>query len=78
MLFRSIIALVKPQFEVGRDAINKGIVKDKKLRAKALESVKQFARTAGLAVIAETVSPIKGGDGNEEYLLLLTEAITRG
>ncbi len=66
-----IIALVKPQFEVGREAINKGIVKDKKLRAKALEAVKQFAATAGLAVKNETVSPIKGGDGNEEYLLLL-------
>ena len=69
-----IIALVKPQFEVGREAINKGIVKDKKLRAKALESVKQFVRTAGLMVENETVSPIKGGDGNEEYLLLLSAA----
>ena len=67
-----IIALVKPQFEVGREAINKGIVKDKKLRAKALENVKQFAVAAGLAVKNETASPIKGGDGNEEYLLLLS------
>ena len=69
-----IVALVKPQFEVGREAINKGIVKDQKLRAKALVSVKQFAASAGLTVQNETVSPIKGGDGNEEYLLLLAPA----
>ncbi len=71
----SIIALVKPQFEVGRESINKGIVKDKKLRAKALEAVKQFARSAHLLIIHETVSPIAGGDGNEEYLLSLVLAV---
>ena len=69
-----MIALVKPQFEVGREAINKGIVKDKKLRERALESVRQFTSVAGLIVENETISPIKGGDGNEEYLLHLTSA----
>ena len=71
----SIVALVKPQFEVGREAINKGIVKDKKLRAKALLAVKQFAHSAHLVVLNETVSPIAGGDGNEEYLLHLAPVI---
>ena len=64
------ICLVKPQFEVGRSAIGKGgIVKDEKLRRKALGDVISFAAACGFSPIASIVSPIEGGDGNQEYLV---------
>jgi 23S rRNA (cytidine1920-2'-O)/16S rRNA (cytidine1409-2'-O)-methyltransferase len=65
-----IIALVKPQFEVGKENISKGgIVKDEKAKLLILEKIKIFAENLGLKIKGEIISPIKGGDGNEEYLL---------
>ncbi|MFA5792164.1 MAG: TlyA family RNA methyltransferase [Candidatus Paceibacterota bacterium] len=67
-----IILLVKPQFEVGRENISKGgIVKDEKAKIFSLEKIKSFAQKLGLEIRGEAVSPIKGGDGNEEYFLYL-------
>ena len=68
-----MICLVKPQFEVGRGkGIGKGgIVKDPLARSKALESVKAYALDNGLVPVAETESPIAGGDGNMEFLIHL-------
>ena len=64
------VCLVKPQFEVGREGIGKGgIVKDEKLRLAALERVIAFARSIGFAYKNAITSPIKGGDGNVEYLV---------
>ncbi len=64
------ICLIKPQFEVGREGLSKGgIVKDEKLRASALKKVTSFAEEFGFDVVAEMESPIKGGDGNTEYLV---------
>lgn len=68
-----IIALLKPQFEVGREFINKGLVKDEKLRLRAIAEVSLFARSIGLTVSDAEPSPILGGDGNQEYLILLTK-----
>ena len=63
------ICLIKPQFEVGRSGIGKGgIVRDEKTRLSALEKVTSFARDVGFECIKTTVSPIKGGDGNVEFL----------
>ncbi len=63
------VCLIKPQFEVGRAGIGKGgIVKDEKIREKALFDVMEFARSIGFTCLAHIVSPIKGGDGNTEYL----------
>jgi len=65
-----LIALVKPQFEVGRDGVGKGgIVKDEALQHKALEDVKAFLDGLGWAPKNHCDSPILGGDGNREFLL---------
>jgi 23S rRNA (cytidine1920-2'-O)/16S rRNA (cytidine1409-2'-O)-methyltransferase len=65
-----LIALVKPQFEVGPDHVGKGgLVKDETARARALEEVSEFLRGCGWVVRATADSPITGGDGNHEYLL---------
>lgn len=68
--------LIKPQFEVGqslcagRSALNKkGIVRDEKIRLKVVEEIKGCARENGLTVLGTAESPIKGGDGNTEYLM---------
>ncbi len=64
------ICLVKPQFEVGRAALGKGgIVKDEKQRLSALKKVLNFAKTSGFEVVSYIISPIKGGDGNTEFLV---------
>lgn len=66
-----LIALVKPQFEVGRKAIGRGgIVKDTAAHLAALQNVVDWVNEqAGWRVIATENSPITGGDGNKEYLL---------
>ena len=68
-----VIALVKPQFEVGRERIGKGgIVHDEAARADALAAIAAAARALGFAVLGDTASPITGGKGNVEFLLHLT------
>ena len=65
-----LVALVKPQFEVGPQRVGKGgLVRDEAARIEALEGVKVFLSDAGWTVRATMDSPIKGGDGNCEYLL---------
>jgi 23S rRNA (cytidine1920-2'-O)/16S rRNA (cytidine1409-2'-O)-methyltransferase len=65
-----LIALVKPQFEVGRERVGKGgVVTDPAARAEALENVKRFLAGAAWVVRATADSPITGGDGNREFLL---------
>ncbi len=67
-----VVALVKPQFEVGRENLSRaGIVRDPAVRAKALEEVKASAEENGFGVVDALDSPIQGGDGNHEYLLRL-------
>ncbi len=69
------VILIKPQFEAGRQYLNKkGIVKDNKIHKKVLRAV--LDHTAELQLNAEGIipSPIKGGDGNREYLLYITKA----
>ena len=68
-----IVALLKPQFEVGKEAINKGLVKDERLRMRAIAEVSLYARSLGLLVSDAEPSPILGGDGNQEFLILLTK-----
>jgi 23S rRNA (cytidine1920-2'-O)/16S rRNA (cytidine1409-2'-O)-methyltransferase len=68
-----IIALIKPQFEVGRGEVGKGgIVRDPAAHEKAIEGVKQTALAMGLSVISTCDSPISGADGNREFLILLS------
>lgn len=63
------ICLIKPQFEVGRSGLSKGgIVKDEKLRNFAVKKVVDFAVQFGFINRGVIESPIKGGDGNTEFL----------
>ncbi len=63
------ICLIKPQFEVGRAAVGKGgIVKSEKDRQRAVDKVVLFAESKGFKFKKIIESPIKGGDGNTEYL----------
>lgn len=66
-----LVALVKPQFEVGRFAVGKGgVVRDAQAQAEALAAIEQFvASTRGWQVLGTMDSPIAGGDGNREFLL---------
>jgi 23S rRNA (cytidine1920-2'-O)/16S rRNA (cytidine1409-2'-O)-methyltransferase len=65
-----IIALIKPQFEVGRGDVEKGgIVKSAERRREAVEEIKKFFETIKLRVIGIIESPIKGQKGNIEYLI---------
>lgn len=67
-----IVALIKPQFEVGREKIGKkGIVKDKKLHKRVLESMVEFSTSLGFEVKNLTFSPIRGSKGNLEFLIYL-------
>ena len=64
-----ILALIKPQFEVGKGKVGKGgVVRDDDLRRRAVEEVLEFARGLGLEVGAAIESPIRGAAGNQEYL----------
>jgi len=67
-----IIALIKPQFEVGRGEVGKGgIVRDPAAHERAVEGVRQSALELGLTVSGVCESPITGADGNREFLILL-------
>lgn len=66
------VVLIKPQFEVGRVAINKGVVKDQKLHKKAVNSVLSYADKIGLSATEVIASPIEGTDGNKEFLVVFT------
>jgi 23S rRNA (cytidine1920-2'-O)/16S rRNA (cytidine1409-2'-O)-methyltransferase len=65
----SFVALVKPQFEVGKENIKKGIVVDEKLRAEVLQKIVELVKTAGFKNVRTIDSPIEGGDGNKEFLI---------
>lgn len=66
----SVIALIKPQFEVGRDRVGKGgIVRDDAAREEAKERIAAFLAAQGFLVRGVIPSPITGQDGNVEFLL---------
>lgn len=67
-----VLLLVKPQFEVGREFINKGIVKDPVLHERVISDIFVFAEALGFTVSDAIPSPILGGDGNKEFLLYLS------
>lgn len=65
-----LVALIKPQFELGREHIGKGgLVKDPAARRQAIDAVLAFLNGAGWSVEAETESPILGGEGALEHLV---------
>ncbi len=65
-----IVALIKPQFEVGREQVGKGgIVRDEAARTTAVKKVEDFIRGLGFEVKGIIPSPITGQDGNVEFLI---------
>ena len=71
----SVIALVKPQFEVGRENLAKGgIVRNKSLYPQVIDQIRNSAKLNNLEYVAHITSPILGGDGNEEFLMLLQKS----
>lgn len=65
------VLLIKPQFEVGRKFLNKkGIVKDKRVAERTARDIADFFEVSGLSVEGFWESPIKGGDGNIEFVCL--------
>ncbi len=69
-----VVALIKPQFEVGKENVGKGgIVKNKALYLKTIEDVKESARVNFLQFNAYIDSPILAGDGNKEFIGLWTK-----
>jgi 23S rRNA (cytidine1920-2'-O)/16S rRNA (cytidine1409-2'-O)-methyltransferase len=65
------VLMVKPQFEVGKDLVGGGVVRDPDLRAAAVTSVAAAAAQLGLGVAGITASPLPGPSGNVEYFLWL-------
>jgi 23S rRNA (cytidine1920-2'-O)/16S rRNA (cytidine1409-2'-O)-methyltransferase len=65
------VVMVKPQFEVGKDQIGGGVVRDPALRAAAVGTVAQAAADLGLGVAGVSASPLPGPSGNVEYFLWL-------
>ena len=75
----SLVCLVKPQFEAGREQVGKkGIVRDKKVHRQVIENVIQYAEDNGFFTAGLTFSPVTGAKGNIEYLLFLTKQQQEG
>lgn len=69
------VCLIKPQFEAGRDKVGKkGVVRDQNVHIEVIEQVVSYGVSIGFRVLNLDYSPIKGPEGNIEYLLHLTKA----
>jgi len=66
-----VIALVKPQFEAGREEVGKGVIHDAAIHQRVVEEVSAAAAAIGLTTAGSTPSPITGQKGNVEFLLHL-------
>jgi len=64
-----LVALVKPQFELRRSDLKKGVVRDPALHAAVCAEIAAFVTSLGYDVIATFSSPIEGGDGNREFFI---------
>lgn len=67
-----LVCLIKPQFEAGREKVGKkGVVKDINVHKEVIEKIADFAMSQNLGVLGISFSPIKGPEGNIEYLIYL-------
>ena len=70
-----LVALIKPQFEAGKEEVGKkGVVRDSKIHQKVIDEIIEFSLETGFSVCALDYSPIKGPEGNIEFLAHLTLA----
>ncbi|HXY58069.1 MAG TPA: TlyA family RNA methyltransferase [Methylocystis sp.] len=65
----ALVALVKPQFEAGREAVKKGVVRDAKVHEEVCARIAETIASLGWRVAGLAPSPIEGGDGNREFLI---------
>ena len=69
-----VVALIKPQFEAGRDKVGKkGVVRDKEVHLELINTIVNFLMENELNVLGLSYSPIKGPEGNREYLVYFTK-----
>jgi 23S rRNA (cytidine1920-2'-O)/16S rRNA (cytidine1409-2'-O)-methyltransferase len=69
-----VVCLIKPQFEAGREQVGKkGVVRDSKVHQEVIEKVVNFSRELGFKIKNLSFSPIKGPEGNIEFLLYLSK-----
>ena len=68
-----VLAMIKPQFELEQSEVKKGIVRDGKLRQKAVNKIKKVASDLGFEIISETDSALKGPKGNLEHFVFLSK-----
>ena len=67
-----VVCLIKPQFEAGREKVGKkGVGREKSVHLEVIEMVSDYARSIGFGILGLEFSPIKGPEGNIEYLLYL-------
>lgn len=71
------VFLIKPQFEVGKDKVGNGVIKDKTLHKEVVIDILNFCVENNLSISGLSYSPIKGPKGNIEYLLYITKANSR-
>ena len=70
-----VLCLIKPQFEAGKENVGKkGVVRDPAVHEEVIRTVTDFARSLGFCPLALTYSPVKGPEGNIEYLIYLSRA----
>ena len=70
-----MVCLIKPQFEAGRDEVGKkGVVRDKKVHEAVISKVIDYAMSVGFTICGLDYSPVKGPEGNIEYLLYMKKA----
>ncbi len=68
-----MVCLIKPQFEAGREEVGKkGVVRDVKVHEKVIEKITDLSTKLGFAVLGLTFSPVKGPEGNIEYLIYIS------
>lgn len=73
-----IVCLIKPQFEAGREKVGKkGVVRDRKVHEEVIQMVMDYAGSIGFVLCNLEFSPIKGPEGNIEYLLHLSKNLER-
>jgi 23S rRNA (cytidine1920-2'-O)/16S rRNA (cytidine1409-2'-O)-methyltransferase len=69
-----IVCLIKPQFEAGRENVGKnGVVKEPRIHANVIQNIVSLASDYGFRINGITYSPIKGPEGNIEYLIFITK-----
>ena len=70
-----MVCLIKPQFEAGREKVGKkGVVRDSSVHREVIEMIVEYVRTQSLGILGLDFSPIKGPEGNIEYLIYLDKS----